>query len=215
MDKYELVLDIIEHPDNYSLQELDTMLADPETRDIYRILCKTDSALELHKEIDVEAEWTAFSKKRLFRRHRFMRRGSRAASIIAIVCTSIVAMAVGIAVTVSVTDKKTDSPSPEGAAVRPSASASGSPDTTMNIEATNIPYAESSQIIFEDMPFSTIMDTVADVYGVEVRFNNEEAATLHLYYKLDLTLNLKEVVDQLNTFESINITQDHDTLIID
>lgn len=214
MDKYEIVLDMIEHPDKYSLQELDTILSDPETRDIYQILCKADSALEANKEIDVDAEWAEFSKRKKFRR-RFMMRGSRAASIIAIVGTSIVAMAVGIAVTVSVTDHKTETPSPEKAVVISSAPASESSDTTVNSEATNIPFIEDSQILFEDVPFSTIMDAVADAYGVEVRFNNEEVASLHLYYKLDPTLQLEEVVDQLNTFESINITQDHDTLIID
>ena len=209
MDKYEIVLDMIEHPDKYSLQELDTILSDPETRDIYQILCKADSALEANKEIDVDAEWAEFSKRKKFRR-RFMMRGSRAASIIAIIGTSIVAMAVGIAVTVSVTDHKTETPSPEKAVVISSAPASESSDTTANSEATNIPFTEDSQILFEDVPFSTIMDAV-----VEVRFNNEEVASLHLYYKLDPTLQLEEVVDQLNTFESINITQDHNTLIID
>lgn len=214
MDKYEIVLDMIEHPDKYSLQELDTILSDPETRDIYQILCKADSALEANKKIDVDAEWAEFSKRKKFSR-RFMMRGSRAASIIAIVCTSIVAMAVGIAVTVSVANHKTETPSPEKVAVISAARASESSDTTANSEATNIPFTEDSHILFEDVPFSTIMDAVADAYGVEVRFNNEEAASLHLDYKLDPTLQLEEVVDQLNTFESINIIQDHDTLIID
>ena len=73
MDKYEIVLDMIEHPDKYSLQKWETILSDPETRDIYQILCKADSALEANKEIDVDAEWAEFSKRKNFRR-RFMMR---------------------------------------------------------------------------------------------------------------------------------------------
>ena len=85
MDKYELVLDIIEHPDKYTSQELEEIMTDSETRDLYNILCKVDSAIEANKEIDVDAEWTAFSRKASFRRRNFFMRNSRVASIIAII----------------------------------------------------------------------------------------------------------------------------------
>ena len=70
-------------------------------------------------------------------------------------------------------------------------------------------------IMFEDEPLETIMRDVADAYGVEVKFNSKKAASLHLYYKLDLSLPLNEVVEQLNTFEQINIKQDGGLLTID
>ena len=35
MDKYELVLDIIEHPDKYTSEQLQEIMSDPETRKIY------------------------------------------------------------------------------------------------------------------------------------------------------------------------------------
>ena len=58
------------------------------------------------------------------------------------------------------------------------------------------------------------MGKVAAIYGVIVRFNHRESATLHLYYKFDPALSLDEVVAQLNTFEQINIRRDSDTIII-
>ncbi|MDE6122467.1 MAG: DUF4974 domain-containing protein, partial [Duncaniella dubosii] len=60
-----------------------------------------------------------------------------------------------------------------------------------------------------------IMKEVADTYGVEVRFNNKEAASLRLYYKLDPSLTLDDVVGQLNTFEQIRIRQTGNILNID
>lgn len=215
MDKYELVLDIIEHPDNYTSQELEEIMTDSETRDLYNILCKVDSAIEANKEIDVDAEWTAFSRKASFRRRNFFMRNSRVASIIAIIGTSIVAMAVGIAVTVAVNENKTETPLPTKTVNVASDAVVNNSDTTGRTDVTNIPVSMSSPILFEDEPLSVIMQRVCANYGVDFKFGNEEVASLHLYYKFDPSLSLDEIVAQLNTFESINITQEDNLLIID
>ena len=70
MDKYELVLDIIEHPENYTPERLTEIMSDPETREIYNILCKTDSAVAANKGVDVDAEWDEFARKHNVRRRR-------------------------------------------------------------------------------------------------------------------------------------------------
>ncbi len=216
MDKYELVLDMIEHPRNYSSQELEALLADPEIKKIYDILCKTNSAMEADKEVDMDAEWEAFSKKASFMRRRFRIRGGRAASIVAIIFTSIVAMAVGVVVTVGITEHKSKPATAKEEAgdslvsVMKQAEASSA-----EIEVTKPQDIGQSQILFEDEPLSVIMEMIGPIYGVEVKFNNKDVETLHLYYKFDPSMNLEEVVEQLNTFESINITKEGKTLIID
>ncbi|MBD5386806.1 DUF4974 domain-containing protein [bacterium] len=215
MDKYELVLDIIEHPDNYTSQELEEIMTDSETRDLYNILCKVDSAIEANKEIDVDAEWTAFSRKASFRRRNFFMRNSRVASIIAIIGTSIVAMAVGIAVTVAVNENKIETPSPAKTMTVASGMGTNDSDTIGGGEVTNITISKPASILFEDEPLSVIMQRVCANYGVDFKFGNEEVASLHLYYKFDPSLSLDEIVAQLNTFESINITQEDNLLIID
>lgn len=40
MDKYDIVLDLIEHPAEYTPEKIEEMLSDPETREIYNLLCK-------------------------------------------------------------------------------------------------------------------------------------------------------------------------------
>lgn len=44
MDKIDHLLDAIEHPENYSDSEIETLLQDPETREVYRILDKTKTS---------------------------------------------------------------------------------------------------------------------------------------------------------------------------
>ena len=212
MDKYDLVLDMIEHPENYTSEQLAELLREPETREIYNLLCKTDSVIKACKEPDINSEWENFSDKYAVRpRSIFSWLGSRAASIAAIVGTSIVAVAAGIAVTVAVVTHKPEPGSKEATVV-----STAMPATTEDIiTPADTARTASEPVMFENEPLKAIMKEVAAAYGVEVKFNNREVASLHLYYKLDTSLPLNEVVEQLNTFEQINIKQEGNILNID
>lgn len=212
MDKYELVLDIIEHPENYTPERLTEIMSDPETREIYNILCKTDSAVAASKGVDVDAEWDEFARKHNVRRRlRFLWPGNRTASIAAITGTSIIAVAAGIAITVAINDNRPE-PIPNNVTVTPNLESLSKNTVIMSDDTVRI---AKEPVMFEDEPLETIMKEVAATYGVEVMLNNEETASLHLYYRLDPSQPINEVVEQLNTFERINIRQDGNILIID
>lgn len=51
MDKYDLVFDIVTHPDKYSSERLEEIFSDPETREIYALLCKINYAAESQNEL--------------------------------------------------------------------------------------------------------------------------------------------------------------------
>lgn len=212
MDKYDLVLDIIEHPEKYSSEQLTEIMSEPETREIYILFCKTESAIKDSEEPDVNTEWKKFSDSHSVRPLRvFSWFGSRAASIAVIVGTSIAAVAAGIAVTVSVIEHKSE-PIAENATVVPSVATVSADTITSNVDTVSV---SLTPVMFEDEPLEIIMREVAKVYGVEVKFDNNDVATLHLFYKLDPSLPLSEVIEQLNTFEQINIRRNGNTLTID
>lgn len=212
MDKYDLVLDIVEHPEKYTSEQLAEILSELETREIYNLLCKTDSAIEAEKYIDVDAEWVNFAEKHSVRsRHNFFWFGSRAATIAAIVCTSIVTVATIIGVSVVIDYKP--KPIADINIVAPTATNVSTDTLTVQSDTVKVCL---TPIMFENEPLEKIMTEVAEAYGIEeVIFNNSEAATLHLYYKFDPSLPLNEVVEQLNTFEQINIKQNDNVLTID
>ena len=212
MDKYELVLDIMEHPGNYTSDRLAEILSDSEIREIYNILSKTESALKTVEDADVDAEWADFSAKHpMSRRPRFMWSGSRAASIAAIVGTSIVAVAAGIAVNVAVLDQ-TPEPIDDSVIVAPAVAAMT--DGTIITRDDSVK-GSIAPVMFEDESLEKIVREIAEAYGVEVRFDNIDAASLHLYYKFNPLLPLDEIVEQLNTFEQINIARQDNLLIVD
>lgn len=210
MDKYELVLDIVEHPERYGSEQLAEILSDSETREIYNLLCKTDSAIEGSRKVDVEAEWREFSAKATKRRSFFMS-GNRAASIAFIVGSSLVALAIGVTATVTLTAHGDTEPVESREAVNEPGSSIAMANDGVVLHRDSI----FSTRMFENEPLDSIMRVVADLYSVEVKFNNKKVASLHLYYKLDCSLELREVVEQLNTFDQINIRYKGNTLIID
>lgn len=213
IDKYDLVFDIIEHPDRYTAEQLAEIMSDPETKEIYTLLCKTDSAAEAHKRrVDVDAEWRSFADRHLrSRRPKFaLFAQNRAASIATFALTSLAAVAVGIAVTVSVTDNShnTDLTGPEQAATTATSVSSDS----IKIRTDSV---AAATILFDNATLRDIMDAVSKMYDVEVKFVNNDAASLRLYFKLNPGHSLDETVERLNTFEQINITVNGSTLTID
>lgn len=212
--KYDVVLDIIDHPDNLTEQELEEILTDPECREIYNLICKADSATKAEGETDIESEWENFSKKHLShpRRRGFMWVGSRAASMAVIICSSIVAVAAGIAVTMAVIDHKPKVAQNYG----PKTIQKTAVAVSDTIKAKNdTAKVEMKPVMFEDKPLGIIMQAVEKAYSVKIKFSNKDVADLHLYYKFDPSLHIDEVVEQLNTFERINIKRNGDTLTIE
>lgn len=212
MDKYDLVLDITEHPENYTAEQLAEILSEPETREIYNLLCKSESAMKAAGQPDVNAEWKNFAAGRQVRPRRLpLWSGSRAASIAVIIGASIVAVAAGIGVTVAVIGHRTGPVAKETVAVPSEAEETTNTDA---VQSDTIP-VNLTPVMFENESLAKIMDEVAAAYGVEVKFQNEGAATLRLYYKLDPSLPLDNILEQLNTFERINIKRNGNILTIE
>ena len=79
MDKYNIVLDLIEHPERYTDERINEFLSDPETKEIYDLLCKTETAIKMQATPDVDAEWRKFSRRNFVKIHkpRIWLKGSR------------------------------------------------------------------------------------------------------------------------------------------
>lgn len=211
MDKYDLLLDLVEHHDKYSSQRIDEILSDPDTREFYNILCKCAASCKANNvDADVNAEWDAFSREH-YGAVNFTRFGSRAAAIFALVLTSIAALAIGVVITVNFAQSKKqnidaaiDSIPSAIVPVKQEAATEGKDSTSVVPEG----------ILFEDETLGAILETVAAHHKVAVDYHAPNVAQLRLYYKFDPSLPLADVLEQLNTFEQIDIKVYGDTLIV-
>ncbi len=217
MDKYDIVFDLIEQPTEYTPERIAEILSDPEARGIYNLISKTGSTFASQDtEVDVNNEWQRFSKNHKKPKFRFLWSGSRAASITAIAFTSLAVAAIGITVAV-----KTFDPQPqlletksETTSVTNSAYVSKTveKDSTAVVEEAVLPKAP---VLFKDVSLEEILNRVAEVHCVSVEYRKPEVAMLHLYYKFDPSIPLKETVEQLSSFEQINIRINGKKIIVD
>ena len=213
MDKYDIVFDIIEHPGRYSSECLAEILADKETREIYNLLCKTQTSVDAHREVDVEAEWKSFCVARPRRGFHFLWLSGRAASVAAFLVVALFAVAVGFAVKVAVVDNNPNIDQTVSKDAHQTEPAVIQADTAVVTADTTV--VAQAPVLFENASLAEIMKSVDAVYGVQSQIRNPKVAELHLYYLLDPTLSLEETIEQLNTFEQINIRVNGNVLTID
>lgn len=208
MDKYDTVFDLLEHPEKYSEEEICSILSDEEAREIYVALSQTHSAENFRNcKVDIEQEWKTFTnRKRKPLLLRFL--SIRAASIVIVLLTSAAAVALGFAVKSTVFEDKTADSTEQ---VTESA--------CITAEATSIEEKDSiataTIITFEDACLKDVMQSIAEHYGMKINFKNKDAESLHIFYRLDTSTPIDEIIEQLNTFTQINIHRDSNTINIE
>lgn len=208
-DNIDRLLDALEHPENYSDVEVEQLLTDPEAREVYEMLRKTADASAPVPEINLDEEWRRFEAKRPKRRTiilrwlSFMASRNAAAVVIALVGTlAVVAATIGVT-RYFIADKELAQTEQTGPQKQTDiANANIAPTDTIPTETTPLP----GTIVFKGENLEKILADMSGYYGATVKFNQDAAKFLKLYFEWDQSLPLNEVVEQLNNFEQIDIT---------
>ena len=215
MDKYDRLFDAIEHPGNYTDDELNALLSDPDLRRAYRLMAASRSALISQPEPDVDSEWEQFASRHLSSRRplimRLIGRRPVAAAVVAGL-VSIAAVAAGITITKAVSAPAAAPDAVEAPLTDNYAGALVTePDTVVVVSNDSV---SVSIVTFKDESLADILETIGKHYGVGIEFRSPDARRLRLYYNWNPAMPLGETVDQLNNFEQINISLRQNKLIV-
>ena len=201
------LLEALEHPERLSDAELDQLLSTPEALEYYRMLSHTADALMPVPEVDTDAEWQKFAARHTKTRRSFRRRFTfRRVAAAVIVCAAVSAAVVATNVAVQHTEisEKTITPKDNTTSSTPAKA------QVMESEAAS----EPQTIIFKDERLSAILSAIALYYGVESISENPSGSNIRLYFRWDQSLPLSEILEQLNSFEQINITFSDNTITL-
>lgn len=212
MDKIDRLFDAVEHPDLYSDTELEAMLQDSETCEVYDIMSKAKDAYAPTPSANVDAEWNNFSQKHFSAKPYFFIFFSRhaAAVIIGFVAT-LAAVAAGIGISVSINREQ-----PKNTV-----------DTESGMITTDIAREQEGEaeievieiapeiIVFKEENLDKILEDISSYYEANVIFKNDEVKTLRLHLKWDQNKPLKEVIEMLNNFEQIRLTLSNNTITVE
>lgn len=232
MDNFEKILDIIDHQEKYSDEEIREILQDEECRKLYQTMMEVDSALENSSPIiNVDEEWEKFSQEHHLQEeaHPIVQEGATqnaaqkaashpitswrklAASIAGFVLISGIAFAA-----IHTFIKRSQEPTQVTADTHPEVIKSDSAKQVTENDSLTHPKPEKPAIhkTFENVAFEKMISEIASYYDLQVKFENSEDKTLRLYYEWDSHSSIENIVKELNQFENVNIELQQNELII-
>lgn len=224
MDNFEKILDIIDHQEKYSDEEIREILQDEECRKLYQTMMEVDSALENSSPIiNVDEEWEKFSQEHQLQEEATQNAAQKAASH---PITSWRKLAASIAGFVLISGiafaaihtfiKRSQEPTQVTADTHPEVIKSDSVKLVAENDSLTHPKPEKPAIhkIFENVAFEKMISEIASYYDLQVKFENNEDKTLRLYYEWDSHSSIENIVKELNQFENVNIELQQNELII-
>ena len=224
MDKFEKILDIIDHQEKYSDEEIREILQDEECRKLYQTMMEVDSALENPSPIiNVDEEWEKFSQEHQLQEEATQNAAQEAASH---PITSWRKLAASIAGFVLISGiafaaihtyiKRSQEPIQVIADTHPKVIKSDSAKQVAAKDSLTHPKPEKPAIhkTFENVAFEKMISEIASYYDLQVKFENNEDKTLRLYYEWNSHSSIENIVKELNQFENVNIELQQNELIV-
>ena len=224
MDKFEKILDIIDHQEKYSDEEIREILQDEECRKLYQTMVEVDSALENSSPIiNVDEEWEKFSQEHHLQEEATQNTAQKAASH---PITSWRKLAASIAGFVLISGiafaaihtyiKRSQETTQVTADTHPEVIKSDSVKQVAGKDSLTHPKPEKPAIhkTFENVAFEQMISEIASYYDLQVKFENNEDKTLRLYYEWNSHSSIENIVKELNQFENVNIELQQNELIV-
>ena len=204
MDKTERIIDMTEHPERYSEDELRKMLIDDdEGSRIYRTIADLNVALSFEETSRSDNKKAGMGLSAHWNKPGFINK--TAAVIVAICLISGIAYAAVALIHHPSTPEKTETVVPA-----PSQSQS-TPVPGKSASSVRVPIVKT----YEDASLATIVSDIAATFDKQQAYRSDKAKTLRLYFRLDTRRGIEKNIEELNTFENINIEIKGDTIVVD
>ena len=208
-EKIQMLLDMQEHPENYSEQALETMLEDPDVRELMEATAQLKQAMtweETGKEpVNTGAEWQRFAKTHLA--DSAPRRGwlKVAATFIGVLFVTGMTFA-AIHIVRMVNSQKAET-------VQVEQPAPVKPSTTTPADTIKTDTIAPKVIRYDEATLYKILTDMGEYYRLRVELRNEDAKTLRLFFQWNQRQEASKVLEQLNMFERIHLVLNDSTII--
>ncbi len=208
-EKRLMLFDMQEHPDKYTDEQIEHLLADEEVMEFLRDLAMARMAGKkaTPKKVDVDKAWKEFANG------SYRNRMKIAASIVGIIFLSGVALAAvqNGWLNFSTSDKVVDNKVMTEQIV-PSNTLANDSLKAMTVEPTDS--LDMKPVVFDNAELGTILMQMADFYQVKVEYMNTNTQHVRLFFNWNKTKTLEQNMELLNAFDRIQIEYADGTLIV-
>ena len=199
MDNLDKLLEAIEHPERYSESELLDLLSDPETNQLYRLMCASRAEEFLHDSPDateVDRQWDRFKAKQQRKRRFSWLYSRKVAAVVAVLIASCSIIVVGVSLSNRFLGK------PDGQEINQTAMETTLPSETSQLASQQ---GNDTVIVFEDEKLDKILAEIAPYYNVKVDLKYPSSKGVRLFLKWESTTSLPDLIEHLNSFDRINL----------
>ena len=198
-EKIQLLLDMQEHPEQFSEQALQTMLDDPEVRELMEATAQLKQAMmsDENNVNDVDAEWQRFAQTHLTEQKPDRSWLKIAATFIGILMISGIAFA-AIHIIRNVSNAGIDPQEP----IQKTTIANPNKLPADTLKTDSIP---PKVVRYDEATLEQILTDMANYYGLTLSWKSEEAKTLRLFYIWNKQQSAVEAIRSMNSFERIRL----------
>ena len=232
--KWDMLLDLLEHPEKYSETQKDELLGDEEVNELYQQLVETRQSLDFAKSKEkmkmpsIDAEWEKLKEEKqqkeemsqnaetqqtakLFSLWSPMRKVAAVAAVL--VVSGITFAAIHL---VTRSHQPSDNSNTELVASQKDSIQQVSAPQKSNIEEKS-DSASLAQLplVYENAELQNILTPIAGHFHLQVTYQNESARHIRLFLQLEKNMSLDDIIELLNHFEKVNIRHEGQTLIVE
>ena len=232
--KWDMLLDLLEHPEKYSETQKDELLGDEEVNELYQLQVETRQSLDFAKSKEkmkmpsIDAEWEKLKEEKqqkeemsqnaetqqtakLFSLWSPMR---KVAAVAAVLFVSGITFAAIHLVTRS--HQPSDKNNTELVSSRKDSIQQVSAPQKSNIEEkTDSASLAQLPLVYENAELQNILTPIAGHFHLQVTYQNESARHIRLFLQLEKNMSLDDIIELLNHFEKVNIRHEGQTLIVE
>ena len=221
-EKRLMLFDMQEHPEKYTDEQMERLLADEEAQEFLSDLAMARMAGKkaTPKKVDVDKAWREFSEKH--NKAKSIGNGANtphhnrmqiAASIIGIIFLSGVALAAvqNGWLKFAVSDKVADNNTTTEQTVKQKPSVD---DSLKAVTAEPNDSLDMKPVVFDNAELGTILTQMTDFYHVKVRYNNTDTQHVRLFFNWNKTKTLEQNLAILNAFDRIQIEYAEGELVV-
>lgn len=219
-EKRQMFFDMLEHPDRYTDELVERLLADEDVKVFFHDMAMVRMAMKKGnpKKVNVDEAWKKFADKQGLKTNEASDKTSSnhwkiAASIIGVVFLS------GITFAAIHSGIFRFSSSDEANQAKTEQVSSTSDFNKMdNIKVSATEKADSldlKPVVFDNTELGDVVSQLAAFYHVKVEFGKAESQHIRIFFNWDKTKTLKQNLEILNAFERIQITEVDGTLRVE
>ena len=221
----ERLLDMMEHSDQYTDEQLNELLRDDELRQTYQLISDTTSAYEYRRTSDkltdeiIEEEWNKVMEKKSTSRPIYRYYRQIAAVVIGILTVSGIAVAAVSIVKGSKKRLATDSEVAITNNMTHTKTLQEKGSTRTTVTYSKLKEKKFGEILppkqFDNVMLQDIVQEISDYYGTKTVCRNPEAGQLRLRFLWNRDQSVEHAVKTLNMFEKVQLTLTDSTITIE